>query len=209
MTRPPFRIASLVAIALALAAGFAWGAVAPAPAAAQCDPGRLGQNPPRGCRAPGGEPARALPDPAAAATGGRRPRFHLTDPCEQVAAWAPVHRQSRHGIELRFFWVWVEDGRAPHPFALVCGNLRSVPGTSRGPGAEGASLPCPTIEPFGRTRPDSVGWWVGSRAAYTHVDGGVGANRDGFWGFRFYNPHATPVRARLFATCRMPAPGHR
>lgn len=94
---------------------------------------------------------------------------------------------------------------------LVCGEPVTVAGFSRGPGAHGASLPCPVIDQGRnqrRTRPDGAGWWVSARAGYSNVAGGFGHNRDGFWNYRFYNPHAGTVRARLYGACRMPPPGY-
>jgi hypothetical protein len=91
---------------------------------------------------------------------------------------------------------------------LVCGRPTTVTGFSRGPGAAGESLPCPVLPQGWRTRPNAAGWWVSARAGYSNVGGGFGHNRDGFWNYRFYNPHAGAVRARLFGACRLPPPGH-
>ena len=181
-------------------------------AAAACNPGVIGSVPPQGCPHPGGDPSRALPSPSSGAPGVVAAGFHFRwDECARVSRWAPAHHRTLHGADVEFFWVWFEDGRAPFPMVLVCGRPATVAGFSRGPGATGASLPCPVValgSQARRTRPAAAGWWVSSRAGYTNTGGGFGHNRDGFWNYRFYNPHADSVRARLFGACRMPPPGH-
>jgi hypothetical protein len=200
-----------IALALAFALTIAVTALPDSTRAAACRPGTFAHIPPE-CAAPGGAPGRALEPPSAGAFRGGEAGFHFgTDDCERVTRWAPTHRQERQGITFDYYWVWVRDGNAPSPMAFVCGTPQTVAGFSRGPGAAGASLPCPSFV-HGRqtrhTRPDGAGWWVSARAGYSNVSGGFGHNRDGFWNYRFYNPHAGRVQARLFGACRLPPPGH-
>ena len=210
-SHPHLGRAGAAATLLVLTLALAVSAATPPSAAAACEPGQPGFRPPQGCHGLGGNPRRAVPQLATDTSAGRTPRFHFgDDACREVARWAPVHRQERDGMWITFYWVWIDEDRGrPHPMYLVCGNVLTVNGFSRGPGANGISLRCPVIEQLGRTRADAVGWWVNDRRGFSHVGGGFGGNAGfGFWNYRLYNPHADAARVRLYGACRNPPFGH-
>lgn len=45
---------------------------------------------------------------------------------------------------------------------------------------------------------------MSERRGYSQSRGSFGDNGDGFWNYRFYNPHAGEVKARLYGLCRLP-----
>lgn len=207
--RHPLGRAAAVAATLVLLAIGALAVFAPPPAVAACNPGQPGLEPPLGCQGLGADRRHAVPSPGRVAVGGgRAPIFsHEQDACAKVARWAPAHRQERYGIRITFYWAWVRGVLPERPELqyLVCGGIRSVRGFTRGPGEQGQSLPCPFNEQLGRSRPDSVGWWVADRRGVSSAGGQVdGRDRFGFWNYRLYNPQHDPVRVRLYAACHDP-----
>lgn len=123
-----------------------------------------------------------------------------TDHCHQVAGWAHVHHETRHGIRFAYYFVWAT---VEHSYrtrvALVCGTLDELYGNSTGPGAHGASLPCPH---HSASHPKTVGWYVADHNAhYWQVYGGFGHHEDGFWHYKLHKATHGTTRVRLMGYC--------
>lgn len=159
---------------------------------------------------PGGTAERPLHLPGIGVIAG-----YVDYSCHGQASWATQHDFEAHDISARFSYVWARNpaaGHHPEPMILVCGSHEGkVDGDQTGPGGDGMSLPCPTVDGY-QTRPAGagVGWHIRVDTGHwtpgelPQVRGGFGRNDDGYWNYRFTNNSFgnRVIHARLFGFCR-------
>jgi hypothetical protein len=183
---------AVVAAALALAAGL--------PAAASANQKCWSRS--FSCAGhPGGtmEAALALPG-GLGVLAGFHPGTPSGDLCATVAHHHDPYSPLHYGGDNRYYAIWVHaGGDRPRSAWLACAPATEVWGLTAGPGdGVGDSIRCPH-----ESRPVSHGaaWTVSAARGYGQTYGGFGDNHDGYWDYRFYNPLAGAVTARLYGIC--------
>ena len=127
---------------------------------------------------------------------GRKPGVVMHGaPCNLVKHWAEPHTRNVHGVPFTFYYVWAKGHDYPvQPTILACSDehLR-VDQLTIGPGAHGASLPCPEIDNHHdrQSRPieNGVLWKIdsGMESYLTYVQGNWGHHHDGYWHYKLHN----------------------
>ena len=152
---------------------------------------------------PGGTMATALHVPGAV---GVIAGFHTgtahSDLCATVEAHHDHYSPLHYSGDTRYYPVWVHVGEDRSRAALLaCAPPTEEKDQTAGPGnGVGDSIRCPhDTHPIHR----GAAWTVSTWRGYSQTQGGFGDNHDGYWDYRFYNPLAGSVTARLYGICQL------